>query len=254
MNQHAVDSTTDGDRNQNPALPSLPTRIVQVFVAPATLFDALKATPKWIGAALVVIGLGLVVQALIPAEMIREMALSSLPSDASPEQVAAVEQFMGVSNVIRWVGTIVFPILLMLFVSGFILLVWNAILGGEAAFPAVLACTAHSYIVWAAGGLITMPLVLAPGSPNHVLIAPSHTMARFGLLRVPVHGRSEPVRNLDDDSARRSREPSLPQGLSSQRFDRDDRRICRVQGHRCDLLADVSVVVNDRRTRGVSRS
>ena len=161
MNQHAVDSTTDGDRNQNPALPSLPTRIVQVFVAPATLFDALKATPKWIGAALVVIGLGLVVQALIPAEMIREMALSSLPSDASPEQVAAVEQFMGVSNVIRWVGTIVFPILLMLFVSGFILLVWNAILGGEAAFPAVLACTAHSYIVWAAGGLITMPLVLA---------------------------------------------------------------------------------------------
>jgi hypothetical protein len=161
MNQHAVDSTTVGDRNENPELPSLPTRIVQVFVAPATLFDALKATPKWIGAALVVIGLGLVVQALIPAEMIREMALSSLPSDASPEQVAAVEQFMGVSNVIRWVGTIVFQILLMLFVSGFILLVWNAILGGEAAFPAVLACTAHSYIVWAAGGLITMPLMLA---------------------------------------------------------------------------------------------
>jgi hypothetical protein len=142
-------------------LPFLPTRIVQVFMAPATLFDELKATPKWIGAALVVVGLGLVVQALIPAELIREMALSSLPSDAPPEQVAAVEQIMGVSNVIRWVGTIVFPILLMLFVSGFILLVWNAILGGEAAFPAVLACTAHSYIVWAAGGLITMPLVLA---------------------------------------------------------------------------------------------
>jgi hypothetical protein len=161
MSQAEVGSIPTGDGDQIPVLPSLPARIVQVFVTPATLFDALKTTPKWIGAALVVVGLGLVVQALIPAEMIREMALSSLPSDAPPEQVAAVEQFMGVSNVIRWVGTIVFPILLMLFVSGFILLVWNAILGGEAAFPAVLACTAHSYIVWAAGGLITMPLVLA---------------------------------------------------------------------------------------------
>jgi len=161
MRQTEVGSIADGDRDQTPELPSLPTRIVQVFAAPATLFDALKVTPKWIGAALVVVVLGLVVQALIPAELIREMALSSLPSDAPPEQVEAVEQFMGVSNVIRWVSTIVFPILLMLFVSGFILLIWNAVLGGEAAFPAVLACTAHSYIVWAAGGLITMPLVLA---------------------------------------------------------------------------------------------
>jgi len=161
MSQDEFGSTTPEDRNQTPELPSLPVRVVQVFTAPAALFDALKITPKWIGAALVVIGLGSVVQALIPAELIREMALSGLPSDASPEQVAAVEQFMGVSNVIRWMGTIVFPLLLMLFVSGFILLVWNAILGGEAAFKAVLACTAHSYIVWAAGGLITMPLVLA---------------------------------------------------------------------------------------------
>ena len=161
MSQDEIGSITDGNRDQTPELPSLPARIVQVFTAPATLFDALKTTPRWIGATLVVIVLGLVVQALIPAELIREMALSSLPSDAPPEQVAAVEQFMGVSNIIRWVGTVVFPILMILFVSGFILLVWNAILGGEAAFPAVLACTAHSYIVWAAGGLITMPLVLA---------------------------------------------------------------------------------------------
>ena len=70
---------------------------------------------------------------------------------------------MGASNVIRWIATILVPIILMLFVSGFILLVWNAILGGEGEFPAVLACTAHSYIVWAAGGLLTLPLMLARG-------------------------------------------------------------------------------------------
>lgn len=161
MSQDEIRSISDENRDAVPELPSLPVRIVQVFTAPTTLFDALKTTPRWIGAALVVIGLGLVVQALIPAELIREMALASLPSDATPEQVAAVEGFMGVSNVIRWVGTVVFPIIMILFVSGFILLVWNAILGGEAQFSAVMACTAHSYIVWAAGGLVTMPLVLA---------------------------------------------------------------------------------------------
>lgn len=161
MSQDEIRSISDENRDEVPELPSLPVRIVQVFTAPTTLFDALKITPRWIGAALVVIGLGLVVQALIPAELIREMALASLPSDATPEQVAAVEGFMGVSNVIRWVGTVLFPILMILFVSGFILLVWNAILGGEAQFSAVMACTAHSYIVWAAGGLVTMPLVLA---------------------------------------------------------------------------------------------
>jgi hypothetical protein len=135
--------------------------VLQVFIAPAKLFDALAVTPRWIGAALVVIGLGLVVQALIPVELIREMALSGLPPDATAEQVSAVDQFMGVSNVIRWVATVIVPVLLMLFVSGFILLVWNAILGGEQRFSAVLACTAHSYIVWAAGGLVTLPLLLA---------------------------------------------------------------------------------------------
>ncbi len=144
-----------------PPLPSLPKRIVQVFVAPAKLFDALAVTPKWVGAALVVIGAGLIVQALIPVELIREMALSGLPPDATPEQIAAVEQFMGASNAIRWVATVIVPILLILFVSGFILLVWNAVLGGEQKFSAVLACTAHSYIVWAFGGLVTLPLLLA---------------------------------------------------------------------------------------------
>jgi len=143
------------------ALPPLPVRILQVFTSPASLFDELKETPRWIGAALVVIALGLVVQALIPVELIEKMALANLPPDAPPEQVEAVKQFMGASNVIRWVATILVPLLLMVFVSGFILLIWNAILGGEQRFVAILACTAHSYIVWAAGGLATLPLLLA---------------------------------------------------------------------------------------------
>ncbi len=144
-----------------PELPSLPVRVVQVFTAPARLFDALREHPRALGALLVVIALGLVAQALIPAELVREAALASLPADAPPEQVAAVERFMGVSNAIRWVGTVIFPPIMILFVAGFILLVWNVMMGGEATFRSVLACTAHSYIVLAVGGLVTLPLMLA---------------------------------------------------------------------------------------------
>ena len=156
-----ADGNAMRDMAAEPELPSLPVRVVQVFTAPARLFDALRVTPRVLGALLVVIVLGLVVQALIPLELIREAALSSLPADAPPEQVAAVERFMGVSNAIRWTGTIVFPALMILFVAGFILLVWNVMLGGEATFRSVLACTAHSYIVLAVGGLVTLPLMLA---------------------------------------------------------------------------------------------
>jgi hypothetical protein len=146
---------------QKKPLPPLPVRVVQVFTSPTKLFDALVETPRWIGAALVVIGLGLIVQALIPVELIEKMALSNLPPDAPPEQVEAVRQFMGASNVIRWVATILVPVLLIQFVAGFILLVWNAILGGDQRYVAILACTAHSYIVWAAGGVATLPILLA---------------------------------------------------------------------------------------------
>jgi hypothetical protein len=152
----SVDHVEDGA-----ALPSLPTRILQVFVSPAKLFDALAVTPKWLGAAAVVVGLGLIVQAVIPVELIREMALSGLPPDASPEQVAAVEQFMGATQAVRWAATVIVPILLILFVSGFILLIWNAVLGGEQRYSSILACTSHSYIVWAVGGVATLPLLLA---------------------------------------------------------------------------------------------
>ncbi len=160
MNESSTRTSLDSVEVSHP-LPPLPVRVLQIFTSPTSLFDALDETPKWIGAALVVILLGVVTSALIPVELIEKMALSNLPPDAPPEQVEAVKQFMGASNVIRWVATVVVPVLLILFVSGFILLIWNAVLGGEQRFSAILACTAHSYIVWAAGGLATLPLLLA---------------------------------------------------------------------------------------------
>lgn len=172
---------SEADRNAmralppEPDLPSLPVRVVQVFTSPARLFDALRVTPRALGALLVVIGLGLVVQALIPAELVREAAMAALPADAPPEQVAAVERFVASLTMIRWAATVVAPMVFILVAAAFVLLVWNVMMGGEERFRTVLACSSHAFIIWAVGGIVTLPLMLARRDPRtafalHVLV------------------------------------------------------------------------------------
>ena len=59
-------------------IPSLPMRIVQVFVSPAALFDALRQRPAWMGATLALIGIGIALQFLtpviVPEEVLRRAA------------------------------------------------------------------------------------------------------------------------------------------------------------------------------------
>ncbi|MDT8435947.1 MAG: YIP1 family protein [Gemmatimonadota bacterium] len=149
-----------------PPLPALPVRLVQVFTSPARLFDALAATPRWVGALVTVVALGLVVQALIPADMLRELMMAGLPRDATPEQIAAAERGVEIGMNVRWVGTVLFPPLLVLLAAGYVLLVWNTLLGGDAGFRPIFASASHAYVIWAFGGLLTLPLVLASGDPR----------------------------------------------------------------------------------------
>jgi hypothetical protein len=134
-----------------------------VFFSPAALFDALRERPRWLDAMVVVVALGLIVQALLPADLIREAALANLPANASAEQRAAMERAMPIGNTIRWIATVIVPPILMAIVAGLVLLIWNVLRGGGARYPQALAITTHSYVIWALGGLITLPLVLATG-------------------------------------------------------------------------------------------
>jgi hypothetical protein len=134
-------------------LPNVGVRLVQVFTAPSALFDRLKERPVWIGAVVTIIVIGLVVQAFIPEQLVREMLLARLPGDASPDQVRATEQAAGVANVMRWVGTVAFPPVFFAVLAGFLLLIYNVLMGGEAAFKQLYSISAHANLIGAVARL-----------------------------------------------------------------------------------------------------
>lgn len=154
----APESSTD--------LPSLPVRIVQVFFSPGTLFDRLKQRPAWLGALLTLIVVSLVVNALIPGELIRQLVMEQLPSDAEPRQI---ETAMRMAGIFRFLGPVVFTPLLVAALAGVIQLIWNLILGGESSFKQALSVTAHTMFIPTVGGLLTVPLMIASGDATVAL-------------------------------------------------------------------------------------
>ncbi|MDH3428104.1 MAG: YIP1 family protein [Gemmatimonadota bacterium] len=151
------------------ALPNLLVRVVRVFIAPASLFDALRERPVWLDALLVTIVVGLLVQFMIPAEMIRDAIVSGLPADASPEQIEGAERMAGLSSSFGWVMTIVWPLLLFTFLAGLLKLVYGALLGGPVTFRQMFSATAHAQLINTAGAVITLPLIRATGDLRSTL-------------------------------------------------------------------------------------
>jgi len=163
-----VNQDTSVDETQT-TLPSLPVRIVRVFVAPGELFDALRERPAWLDALLVTIVVGVLVQFMIPAEVLREAIMSGLPADASPEQLEAAETMVGVSGSFGWVMTIVWPLLLFAFLAGLLKLVYGPLLGGPVTFKQMFSATAHAELINTAGALVTLPLIRATGDLRSTL-------------------------------------------------------------------------------------
>ena len=149
------------------ALPSLPVRIVQVFVSPAALFDALRQRPAWMGATLGLIGLGIALQFLtpviVPEEILRRAAEARIadfiPAGADPDVLeqqvdAAVTPGVGVV-----VGVILMTPIVLSLVAGLLLIAFNVILGGEASFRQLLSAAAHAMYIGTAGGVVSIGLM-----------------------------------------------------------------------------------------------
>ena len=150
-------------------LPSLPVRIVRVFVAPGELFDALRERPVWLDALLVTIVVALLIQFVLPVEIFREAVMSGLPSDASPEQIEATENSIPTLRVIAWISTVIMPPLLFALIAGALKLLYSVLLGGAGTFKQLFSATAHAQIVNAVGGLLVLPLILTTGDPRQAL-------------------------------------------------------------------------------------
>ncbi len=149
------------------SIPSLPVRIVQVFVSPATLFDALRHRPAWLGAALGLVGLGISLQFLtpviVPDEILRRTAEDRIeafmPAGTDPavleEQVdAAVSPGIGIIA-----GTIIATPIFLSLIAGLLLIAFNVIMGGEASFKQLFSAAAHAMYIGTAGGIVSIGLM-----------------------------------------------------------------------------------------------
>ncbi len=153
--------------------PMLPVRVLQVFTAPTALFDSLKERPVWIDALVVLIGLGLTAQLLIPEEirrMIMEQAMAPfIPEGTDPAVVEAqIEAAVNQPPVQTVMTAVLGPPIILLVISGVLLLAFNIVMGGEGTFKQIFSASVHAFYIYTIGGIAVLGLMFL-GSEQMVL-------------------------------------------------------------------------------------
>ncbi len=149
-------------------LPSLPVRLLWVFVSPGRLMDRLKDTPRWVGAMLVtalVVGVSL---ALTPPELMLEVQRQAAIERGTefPEMTdSAVNAMRVVIPVASALSTIVFSFVF----AGVYTVIFTFLLGDEGRFTQYLAAVTHAWFIAALFGLLVTPLRIATGDPQYTL-------------------------------------------------------------------------------------
>ena len=153
-----------------PAAPAkgkgLVARVVGVFVSPRATYADVAARPRWLGAFLVgsfvaIVGLF----ALLSTDVGQQAWLDQQVKGAeSFGRTISDQQYEGMERIapyIRYIvagGYLVFIPIVLALVSGILLGVFNALLGGDASFKQVLAVMAHAGLINAFQTLFAVPL------------------------------------------------------------------------------------------------
>src|SRR4029077_116453 len=141
-------------------------RIVGVFVSPRATFADVAARPRALG--VLVIGLAVVGQgicALLSTEVGQQEWLDQQVQQREAfGQTIPDEQYRGMERIAPYVGyiaaagyVIVIPIFLAI-LSGILLGVFNALLGGDASFKQVFAIVSHAGLITVLQTVFVMPL------------------------------------------------------------------------------------------------
>ncbi|WP_419166916.1 YIP1 family protein [Candidatus Palauibacter sp.] len=159
------------------SIPVLPVRILQVFVSPAKLFDAIRERPAWLGAAVGLVVLSAALQLLTPVvvpEDVRRAMFESqigrfIPPGADPELLDQQVEAAMSTGPAAGIATVVIatPIFLSL-IAGLILIAFNVIMGGEGRFRQLFSAAAHATYVYTAGGIVGLALMTL-GSQTPIL-------------------------------------------------------------------------------------
>lgn len=156
------------DSSPPPPLPSLPVRLVQVIVAPARLFDALRERPVWFAALLVGALAVMAGIAVIPPEVWNEMVRAQM-LDSGQEVPAEMANMGNIYRVGGAVAGLIFWFASAFVFSGILAGVFAFVLGDRISYRQMLSGYAHASLVAAFGSLLVAPLRVIQRDPQLTL-------------------------------------------------------------------------------------
>ena len=164
----------------------LPSRVVNVFVAPREAFTAVAARPRALGVMLVVIIVMAAAQyVFLSTEVGQSATLDQQLSAVKAFGVTVTDQMtqqmqsrMVYAKYTTAISVAVFIPLFAAAVAGLVLMVFTALLGGGATFRQVFAVVAHSQVIGALQQLFTLPIAYAKAE----IVSPTRLAVFFPML------------------------------------------------------------------------
>ena len=154
------ESTVASHAPEAAATPSLPRRILDVFLSPVSLFSRFGPRAPWVDVMLITVVASAVLMALIPDAVwigtFREQ-MANNPNVARMDP----ESMVGVQRVSAIVMTLVAPWIMLLVQGGILFGIFTMLMGGEAKFRQYLAVGAHAGLIGLVGQIVALPLILA---------------------------------------------------------------------------------------------
>lgn len=148
--------------------PTLPRRLLDTFLSPGKMVDAVVREPKWLAALLVSMALFAISTALIPPELMAEVQRrAALARGITPPPVT--ERTL---QLIRWfsiAGGALSIAVIAFIMSGLYTLIFAFVLGDEGRFKQYLAIFAHAMFIPALLSLPLVPLRIQTGDPQFTL-------------------------------------------------------------------------------------
>jgi hypothetical protein len=175
--------------------PGLPARLAGVIFSPRATYAAIAARPLILGALLTVLlvtGAAIFTflstevgqNAILDEQLVQMERFGFKPTD---QQITMLEQRAGSSRYFALGGQVVVIPMMMLVVTGLGLVIFNAVLGGNATFKQVYAVVAHSWVLPMLQTVFVLPLNYVTGSMAGTtslavflpMLEPSSFAARF---------------------------------------------------------------------------
>lgn len=138
-------------------LPALPRRVLDVFVAPGTLFERLTRHPVWIGAVLLAAVLASLATVLAPPELM-EAALRERILERGGALPGDLGRAVTITRIGSVIGALILGPLLTAAIAGVVALIFLFVLGDEGSYKQHLATLSHAFLVPGFGNLALLPL------------------------------------------------------------------------------------------------